>query len=66
MRVQACAATSKHLSLRHCMPLHPERGGGLEATHHRETNPARHPKVIKGLAQHLKSGPTITSHSLQK
>ena len=66
MRVQASAASPEHLPLRHSLPLHPQLVGGLEATYHREADPAGSAEAAEGRAQHRQPCPARASLPLQE
>jgi hypothetical protein len=66
VRLQTSFAASQYLPIRHRLPLDSERGGGLEATHHRKADPAGRAEAAQGRAQHRKSGSTVALDSLQE
>jgi len=66
VHLQASAPSPQCLPLRHSLPLHPQRRGGLEASPHCEAHPDGHPAAAEGRAQHRESRPIRTAQPLQK
>ena len=66
MRVQTRPSSPQHLPVRNSLPLHLERGVGLEAPHHGQTDFIGRSEAIEGRTQHRESCSTITSKLIQK
>ena len=52
MRVQACSSSSQHLSIGNGLSVHLERGVGLEASYHCETDFTGGSEAFEGRAQY--------------